>query len=60
MTIALDSDAAPNGYDPLLYSQGQFQFFSSLYDALFVTDRRRHRRAEPGHRVREQRRQHRS
>jgi peptide/nickel transport system substrate-binding protein len=38
VTIALDADAAPNGYDPLLYSQGQFQFFSSLYDALFVTD----------------------
>ena len=37
VTIALDSDAAPNGYDPLLYSQGQFQFFSSVYDALFVT-----------------------
>jgi peptide/nickel transport system substrate-binding protein len=38
VTVALDADAAPNGYDPLLYSQGQFQFFSSLYDALFVTD----------------------
>lgn len=37
VTIALDADAAPNGYDALLYSQGQFQFFSSLYDALFVT-----------------------
>ena len=60
MTIALDSDAAPNGYDPLLYSQGQFTFFSSVYDALFVTDRRRHGRAEPGHAIREQRRQHRA
>jgi peptide/nickel transport system substrate-binding protein len=38
LTIALDSDAAPGGYDPLLYSQGQFTFFSSMYDALFVTD----------------------
>ena len=38
VTVALDADAAPNGYDPLLYSQGQFQFFSALYDALFVTD----------------------
>jgi peptide/nickel transport system substrate-binding protein len=38
VTIALDSDAAPNGYDPLLYSQGQYQFFAGLYDALFVTD----------------------
>jgi len=38
VTIATDSDAAPNGYDPLLYSQGQYQFFSTMYDALFVTD----------------------
>ena len=37
VTIALDADAAPSGYDPLLYSQGQFQFFSALYDSLFVT-----------------------
>jgi peptide/nickel transport system substrate-binding protein len=37
VTIALDADAAPTGYDPLLYSQGQFQFFAALYDALFVT-----------------------
>ena len=37
LTIALDADAAPTGYDPLLYSQGQFTFFSALYDALFVT-----------------------
>ena len=38
VTIALDADAAPTGYDPLLYSQGQFTFFSSMYDSLFVTD----------------------
>ena len=38
VTIATDADAAPNGYDPLLYSQGQYQFFSTMYDALFVTD----------------------
>ena len=38
LTIALESDAASSGYDPLLYSQGQFQFFAGLYDALFVTD----------------------
>ncbi|MCW2635054.1 MAG: Extracellular solute-binding protein family 5 [Blastococcus sp.] len=38
LTVALNSDASPSGYDPLLYSQGQFQFFSALYDALFVTD----------------------
>ena len=37
VTIALDADAAPNGYDPMLYSQGQYEFFSSMYDALFVT-----------------------
>jgi len=37
VTVALDSDAAPSGYDPLLYSQGQFFFFSALYDSLFVT-----------------------
>jgi peptide/nickel transport system substrate-binding protein len=38
LTVALGADAAPTGYDPLLYSQGQFQFFAGLYDALFVTD----------------------
>ena len=38
VTVALNADASPSGYDPLLYSQGQFQFFSSMYDALFVTD----------------------
>jgi peptide/nickel transport system substrate-binding protein len=38
VTVALNSDASPNGYDPLLYSQGQFQFFAAMYDALFVTD----------------------
>jgi peptide/nickel transport system substrate-binding protein len=37
VTIALGADAAPNGYDPLLYSQGQYSFFGSMYDALFVT-----------------------
>jgi peptide/nickel transport system substrate-binding protein len=39
VTIALNADAAPNGYDPLRYSQGQFQFFSAMYDSLFVTDK---------------------
>ena len=38
VTVALNADASPSGYDPLLYSQGQFQFFAALYDALFVTD----------------------
>ena len=37
LTFATDADAAPTGYDPLLYSQGQFQFFGALYDSLFVT-----------------------
>jgi peptide/nickel transport system substrate-binding protein len=37
LTMALNADAAPTGYDPLLYAQGQFQFFSAAYDALFVT-----------------------
>src|SRR3954466_14072667 len=38
LTIGLNADAAPGGYDPQLYSAGQYQFFSSMYDALFVTD----------------------
>jgi len=37
VTIALNSDAAPSGYDPALYSTSQFQFFAALYDSLFVT-----------------------
>jgi peptide/nickel transport system substrate-binding protein len=37
VTLAASSDSAPNGYDPLLYAQGQYTFFSALYDALFVT-----------------------
>lgn len=39
VTIALNADAAPNGYDALLYSQGQYQFFGTIYDALFATDK---------------------
>src|SRR3954465_7475420 len=39
VTVALNADAAPNGYDPLLYSQGQYTFFGAMYDALFVTDK---------------------
>jgi peptide/nickel transport system substrate-binding protein len=38
LTVAFDADAAPTGYDPLLYSQGQFTFFGSMYDALWETD----------------------
>ncbi|MCZ2839394.1 ABC transporter substrate-binding protein [Modestobacter sp. VKM Ac-2985] len=37
LAIGLDSDPAPTGYDPLLYSDRQFEFFAPLYDALFVT-----------------------
>jgi peptide/nickel transport system substrate-binding protein len=39
VTVAFNADAAPNGYDPLLYSQGQYTFFGAMYDALFVTDK---------------------
>ena len=39
VNVALNADAAPNGYDPLLYSQGQYAFFGAMYDALFVTDK---------------------
>ena len=37
LTIGLDADAAPTGYDPLAYAQRQSEFFSPLYDSLFVT-----------------------
>ena len=37
LTFGAESDPAPTGYDPLLYSQGQFPFFGTLYDSLFVT-----------------------
>ena len=36
VTIAYDSDLAPQGYDPLRYSTGQAIFFSGLYDSLFA------------------------
>lgn len=36
LNIALDSDFAARGYDPLAYSVGQRQFFEALYDSLFV------------------------
>lgn len=39
VTIALNADAVPNGYDPQLYNAGQFQFLSTLYDSLFATDK---------------------
>ena len=60
LTMALDSDAAASGYDPLLYSQGQFTFFSSMYDALFVTDTDGKVAPSLVDRIREQRRQHRN
>lgn len=34
VTIAYDSDLAPQGYDPLRYSTGQAIFFSGLYQSL--------------------------
>ncbi len=39
LTFGENSDAAPTGYDPLLYSAGQSTFFNGLYDSLFVTDK---------------------
>jgi peptide/nickel transport system substrate-binding protein len=36
VTIAYDSDLAPQGYDPLRYSTGQAIMFSGLYDSLAV------------------------
>ncbi|MFN3218402.1 MAG: ABC transporter substrate-binding protein [Acidimicrobiales bacterium] len=38
LTIALEADMAPTGFDALRYAQAQFVFHSTLYDALFVTD----------------------
>lgn len=37
LTFGLSADSAPNGFDPLLYSNGQSTFFSGLYNSLFVT-----------------------
>src|SRR5580704_7843802 len=36
LTIGYDSDPAPQGYDPLLYANGQRLFYESLYQSLFV------------------------
>ena len=38
LTIGYDSDPAPNGYDPVLYSDGQRLFYESVYDQLFFAD----------------------
>ncbi|WES63306.1 ABC transporter substrate-binding protein [Microbacter sp. GSS18] len=35
LVIGLDADQAPQGYDPLLYSNGQRFFFEGMYDSLF-------------------------
>ncbi|MDF2697497.1 MAG: ABC-type dipeptide transport system, periplasmic component, partial [Labilithrix sp.] len=38
LVIALDSDQAALGYDPLRYGSGQRMFFEGLYDSLFLLD----------------------
>lgn len=39
LTVAIQADMAPNGYDPLRYSTGQRIFFEGLYDSLFTVDK---------------------
>ncbi|HWU59542.1 MAG TPA: ABC transporter substrate-binding protein [Microbacteriaceae bacterium] len=36
LTIGIQADMAPNGYDPLRYSTGQRIFFEGMYDSLFM------------------------
>lgn len=38
LVIALDSDPATFGYDPIRYGTGQRMFFEGIYDSLFVLD----------------------
>ena len=38
LTIGVDADMAPGGYDPLRYSAGQRMFYEGMYDSLFVID----------------------
>jgi peptide/nickel transport system substrate-binding protein len=38
LVIALESDQAALGYDPLRYGSGQRMFFEGLYDSLFLLD----------------------
>ena len=38
LIIALDSDQAALGYDPVRYGSGQRMFFEGVYDSLFVLD----------------------
>ncbi|MCX7520760.1 ABC transporter substrate-binding protein [Microbacterium sp. STN6] len=40
LTLGLESDPAPQGYDPVHYAGGaQDQFYSGLYDSLFTYDK---------------------
>lgn len=38
LVIAVDSDQAALGYDPLRYGSGQRMFFEGIYDSLFLLD----------------------
>lgn len=38
LTIGYDSDPAPTGFDPHLYSDGQRLFYESIYDQIFYAD----------------------
>lgn len=38
LVIAIDSDQAAFGYDPIRYGSGQRMFFEGIYDSLFVLD----------------------
>jgi peptide/nickel transport system substrate-binding protein len=38
LTIALDSDQAALGYDPVRYGSGQRFFYEGIYDSLFLLD----------------------
>ena len=38
LVIAVDSDQAAFGYDPIRYGSGQRMFFEGIYDSLFVLD----------------------
>ena len=38
LIIAVDSDQAAFGYDPIRYGSGQRMFFEGIYDSLFVLD----------------------
>jgi peptide/nickel transport system substrate-binding protein len=39
LTIAIQADMAPSGYDPLRYSTGQRVFYEGMYDSLFVLNK---------------------